>query len=151
MIPGFEASGIVVAASGGIYARSLVGRRVACRAPNDRDGTWAEYMACPAATCVPLRKQVSLEEGASLFVNPLTAWAFLDVIRKENAPAIVITAAASAVGKMLSRLCRRHGIGVIHIVRKPDAVETLRALAPRTSSIHKTPILRQPCKPSHAG
>src|SRR4051812_2507581 len=44
VVPGFEGSGTVVAAGGGWLARRLVGKRVACRAPSDGHGTWAEYM-----------------------------------------------------------------------------------------------------------
>src|SRR5262245_2149951 len=38
VVPGFEASGQVVASGGGIGARVLTGRRVACAAPRDGDG-----------------------------------------------------------------------------------------------------------------
>ncbi|MDQ3805658.1 MAG: alcohol dehydrogenase catalytic domain-containing protein, partial [Acidobacteriota bacterium] len=78
VVPGFEGSGVVVAAGGGLMARYLKGRRVACAAPFDGDGTWAEYMSAPAAQCIPLRKGVELEHAASMIVNPFTAWALLD-------------------------------------------------------------------------
>lgn len=62
VVPGLEASGTVVA-SGGVAGRLLVGRRVACVAPGEGDGLWAEYAAVPLGQCLPLRGQVSDEQG----------------------------------------------------------------------------------------
>ena len=44
--PGFEGSGVVVASGGGFRAWMLRGKRVACFAKENGDGTWAEYMIC---------------------------------------------------------------------------------------------------------
>src|SRR4051812_38600627 len=41
-VPGWEGAGTVVATGGGLFARWLVGKRVACALRADRDGTWAE-------------------------------------------------------------------------------------------------------------
>src|SRR5262249_23322934 len=54
VVLGFEGSGMVVGAGGGVMARAMVGRRVACSA-GDGDGTWAEYVTVPATRCAPLR------------------------------------------------------------------------------------------------
>jgi len=63
----------VVASQAGLYGRYLVGHRVACHAPEDGNGTWAEFMATDALGVIPLNRDVTLEQGASLLVNPLTA------------------------------------------------------------------------------
>jgi NADPH:quinone reductase-like Zn-dependent oxidoreductase len=128
VIPGFEASGTVVTASGGLMGRALVGKRVACAAPYDGDGTWAEFMVTPAKFCIPLRKNISFEQGASLIVNPLTAWALMDIAKRDRHRAVVQTAAASALGRMILRLGQRFGIPVINIVRRDEQVELLQAL-----------------------
>jgi NADPH:quinone reductase-like Zn-dependent oxidoreductase len=128
VVPGFEASGQVVASGGGIGARALVGRRVACGAPRDGDGTWAEYMAVPASQCVPLLPGVDIEAAASLIANPMTAWALLDIADKRGHRALLQTAAASAVGQMLVRLTERRRIPMIHVVRRPAQVDQLRSL-----------------------
>jgi NADPH:quinone reductase-like Zn-dependent oxidoreductase len=128
VIPGFEASGTVVAAGAGMGARALVGRRVACSAPPDGDGTWAEYLAAPAAGCIPLLPWVDTEAAASLIVNPLSAYALLDVAEQGGHRAVAQTAAASALGRMLVRLSLRRGIPMVHVVRRPAQVELLRAL-----------------------
>lgn len=127
VVPGIEASGTVVAAGKGLYARFLVGKRVACAA-GEGDGAWAEYMVTRAMQCMPLPGSVSLEQGAMSIVNPLTAWALLEIARKEGHRGVVQTAAASALGKMIRRLGERRRTPVIHIVRRPAHVELLRAL-----------------------
>lgn len=126
--PGFEGSGTVVAAGSGVMGRALAGKRVACSAPFDGDGTWAEYMVTSAKMCIPLRKHVSLEQGAMLIVNPMTAWALLDIAKRGGHRAVVQSAAASALGRMIFRLGQRLGITVINIVRRQEQVDLLQAL-----------------------
>jgi len=126
VVPGFEGSGTVVASNAGFYGRWLVGKRVACRAPEDGNGTWAEYMATDSKGVVPLIKEVTLEQGASLLVNPLTAWALLTLAKKEKHRGFVQTAAASALGQMMERLSRRWRMVSINIVRRREQVERLK-------------------------
>jgi len=126
VVPGFEGSGTVVAAGGGVLPRLLVGRRVGFAAA--QGGTWAEYAVTPALRCIPLRRHVSLEQGAMLIVNPLTVLAFFDLARRGRHAAIVNNAAASALGRMVVRLGRTEGIPVINIVRRQDQAAALRAL-----------------------
>src|SRR5262249_10571172 len=123
-IPGLEGSGTVVAFGGGLMARFLVGKRVACHAaaPSVAGGTWSEYLATPAQFCVPLRKQVDLEQGATMLVNPLTAWALVNEARRGEDKAIVQTAAASAVGRMIWRLAKKSSVLVINVVRRKEQV-----------------------------
>jgi NADPH:quinone reductase-like Zn-dependent oxidoreductase len=127
VVPGFEGSGEVVASGGGLMARFLVGRRVAF-ASGDGDGTWAEYAVAPAMRCVPLRGGVDLDQGATLLTNPLTAWVLAARARREGHRAVVLTAAAGALGQMLNRLFSHQGEAVISVVRKPAQVDGLRAL-----------------------
>ncbi|GAC1351295.1 MAG: zinc-binding dehydrogenase [Polyangiales bacterium] len=128
VVPGFEGSGTVVGHGGGMMARALMGRRVACSANVTSDGTWAQYMCTPSALCFPLLPSVDLEAGSMLIVNPLTAVALLDVAKRAGAKAVVQTAAASALGKMLVRLSQRWHMPMIHVVRRRAQVDALRAL-----------------------
>lgn len=130
VVPGFEGSGTVVAAGRGFLARWLVGRRVACAtaSPDIRDGTWAEFAVTSAQLCIPLRRHVDLEQAAMMLVNPLSAWALMDIARRGGHRAVVQTAAASALGRMVVRLGRRFGLPVISVVRRAQQVETLRTL-----------------------
>jgi NADPH:quinone reductase-like Zn-dependent oxidoreductase len=128
-IAGFEGSGTVVSSGGGFLAGSLVGKRVACSGNQQSFyGTWAEYMVTPAQTCVKLPDDVSLEEGCSFFVNPLTVVMFSQLIKAGKHQAVIHNAAASALGKMLNKHLQRLGVPLINIVRRQEQVEILRAL-----------------------
>ena len=124
--PGLEGSGTVIEAGEGFTPRLLNGRRVACIAPLTGDGTWAEYMVTAAQSCVPLNKNVSLEQGTMLLVNPLSALAIFEIAQRGKHRAIVSTAAASALGRMILHLGKRHRIPVIHVVRRQEHVEQVR-------------------------
>jgi NADPH:quinone reductase-like Zn-dependent oxidoreductase len=127
VVPGFEGSGEVVAAGEGLLARYLSGKRVACAAPFDGDGTWAEFMVTPAALCIPLGARTELESAASMIVNPFTAWALLERARRLRAKAVVQTAAASALGRMIVRLAAARGLPVVNVVRRRAQVELLQS------------------------
>ena len=126
--PGLEGSGTVIEAGEGIMPRLLNWRRVACSALLTGDGTWAEYMVTSAQSCIPLNKNVSLEQGATLLVNPLSALAILEIAQHGKHRAIVSTAAASALGGMILRLAKRHNIPVIHVVRRQSQADSVRGL-----------------------
>lgn len=125
VVPGFEGSGTVVASGGGLMARAMVGRHVAFAA-GEGDGSWAEFAAVPAMRCAPLRGATTPEEGATMLTNPLTAWVLASEARREGHRAVVLTAAAGALGVMLGRLLRHQGRVVIAVVRRPAQVATLR-------------------------
>ncbi|KPK09774.1 MAG: hypothetical protein AMJ68_11280 [Acidithiobacillales bacterium SG8_45] len=125
--PGIEGSGVVVAGGGGLFARMLVGKRVACTAIVDGQGTWAEYMVTAAQQCIPLKRHVDLEQAAMLVVNPLTALAMIEIAAKGKHQAIVNTVAASNLGGMILRLGQHHGIPVVNIVRRAELVDVVRS------------------------
>jgi NADPH:quinone reductase len=127
-VPGLEGSGKVVGAGPGLFARLLMGRRVACTASSNAGGTWAEYMVASAKLCLPLRKSISLEQGAVLMVNPLTALAFFDIVERGRHAALVNTAAASQLGQMIVRLGLERGVPVVNVVRRAEQAELLQAL-----------------------
>jgi NADPH:quinone reductase len=129
-VPGFEGSGTVVATGSGAMARFLKGKRVACTVADAKipGGMWGEYVVTSAAMCIPLARGISMEEGAMMLVNPISAWAMVDEARKAGHKAIVQTAAASALGKMVVRLGKRFSLPVISIVRRSDQAEVLRGI-----------------------
>jgi NADPH:quinone reductase-like Zn-dependent oxidoreductase len=127
-VPGWEGAGRVVAA-GSWMGQWLVGRRVAVGGAGERDGTWAEYYAADAfGGCVPLRKGVEGEQGATLLINPLTAVGLLDEARREGAQAVAQTAAASQVGRMIIRLAGAIGTPLVNIVHREEQVHLLGQL-----------------------
>lgn len=119
---GLEGAGVVVAA--GADARKLLGKRVAVLA----GGMFAQYRAVAAEDCLVLPDAVSCAEGASAFVNPLTALAMIETMRLEGHKGLVHTAAASNLGQMLVKICREDAVPLVNIVRRPQQVELLRGL-----------------------
>ncbi len=126
VVPGFEGSGTVVAAGPGLFPRLLLEKRVACF--GSPSGTWAEYLVTRALLCVPLQKDLALEQGSMMLVNPMTALAFFTIVKRNDHAAIVNTAAASALGRMILRLGHRHQVPVINIVRRKEQADLLRSL-----------------------
>jgi NADPH2:quinone reductase len=115
--PGIEGSGTVVAHGGGLLSRLWMGRRVSCSSVHPFSGTWAGYMVTSAGHCIPLPKSISDEQGAMMLVNPMTAVAFIHMAKKGRYKAIINTAAASSLGRMLEHLTRESGLPLINIVR----------------------------------
>ena len=151
-IPGFEGSGTVVDSGGGFLPWMLKGKRVACHAadPKTSGGMWSQYLVVPASACVPLKRATDLEPAAMMLVNPLTAWALVDHAQRGGHRAIVQTAAASALGRMVIRLAKSRGIPVINIVRRPEQVGLLRGLGAQhvldSNSAGFPDILREHCR-----
>jgi len=126
--PGFEGSGLVVGTGGGVLARMRMGKRVACNANPGEDGSWAEYMVTSATRCIPLSKKIDSEQGSMMIVNPMTALAFTEIAQRGGHKAVVSTAAASALGKMLIVLFISRKIPLINVVRSEKQVEALKRL-----------------------
>lgn len=118
---GNEGAGTVIAAGDGETAAALNGKRVACVPGN----AFGEYALVDAAMCLPLG-ELSSRDGASSFVNPMTALGFVETARKEGQSAIIHTAAASNLGQMLNRICLEDDIALINIVRRDEQAEMLR-------------------------
>jgi NADPH2:quinone reductase len=122
MLVGNEGAGVVVEA--GADARSWLGRRVATQT----FGMYAQYRLARMASCLLLAEGTTAKQGASAFVNPLTALGMVETLRREGHSALVHTAAASSLGHMLNRLCQTDGIPLVNIVRSAQQVATLRGI-----------------------
>lgn len=115
---GNEGAGTVIAAGEG--ARALEGKRVGMLG----GGMYADYRKLKARDVVALPEGASPVDGASMFVNPLTALGFVETAKAEGHSAIVHTAAASNLGQMLQKICLKDGVPLVNIVRS-DAQERL--------------------------
>jgi len=120
---GNEGAGTVIAA--GSEATSLIGRVVAIRATT---GSYAKHQIVEAADCLVLPEGLSARDGAAAFINPLTALGMVETMRREGHSALIHTAAASNLGQMLVRLCRKDGVPLVNIVRSAEQVTLLRDL-----------------------
>jgi NADPH2:quinone reductase len=121
---GNEAAGTVVAAGSSSTAQALVGKTVGIAG----GGMYTQYRAVDAAACLVLPDGATAKDGASSFVNPLTALGMLETMRREGHAALVHTAAASNLGQMLVKLCIADGVPLVNIVRKADQETLLRSL-----------------------
>ncbi len=119
---GNEAGGVVVAAGEG--AEAMVGKTVGVIG----GAMYAQYRAVPAASAIVMPDGVSAEQGASCFVNPLTALGMTETMRREGHSALVHTAAASNLGQMLNKICLKDGIALVNIVRSAEQAALLHGL-----------------------
>lgn len=121
---GNEAAGTVIAAGASDAAQALMGKPVGIIGGD----MYGQYRCVNAFMCLELEEGTTAAEGASCFVNPLTALAMVETMRMENHTALVHTAAASNLGQMLNRVCIKDGIELVNIVRKAEQESLLNAL-----------------------
>jgi NADPH2:quinone reductase len=120
---GNEGAGTVVDAGTSETAQALLGKTVAAAG----GAMYSQYRSVDASLCLVLPDGTTASEGASSFVNPLTALGMVETMRTEGHSALVHTAAASNLGQMLNRLCIADGVQLVNIVRRPEQAELLRA------------------------
>ncbi|HTP78379.1 MAG TPA: zinc-binding dehydrogenase [Rhizomicrobium sp.] len=121
---GNEGAGIVVGAGASDAAQKLVGRTVAIIG----GGMYAQFRCVRVADCLVLPPGTAPADGASCFVNPLTALGMVETMRREGHSALVHTAAASNLGQMLVKICIKDRVGLVNIVRSAQQAELLRVI-----------------------
>ncbi|WP_300390377.1 zinc-binding dehydrogenase [Henriciella sp.] len=119
---GNEGAGTVVAAGKSDAAQALLGKTVTGLGGE----FYAEYRLLNVAQVMALPEDATARDGASCFVNPLTALSFPETMRMEGHKALVHTAAASNLGQMLNKICIADGVDLVNIVRKPEQEKILR-------------------------
>src|ERR1700683_3340415 len=124
---GNEGAGVVVRTGSSDEARALLGKTVAMIG----GAMYAQYRTLRARDCLVLPEGATPAEGASCFVNPLTALGMIETMRREGHKALVHTAAASNLGQMLNKICIEDGIDLVNIVRDAKQEEILRGLGAR--------------------
>lgn len=118
---GNEGAGLVVAAGSSDAAAALLGKTVAVLG----GAMYSQYRCVTVEQCLLLPEGASAADGASSFVNPLTALGMVETMLLEGHTALVHTAATSNLGQMLNRVCQRDGVALVNIVRKQDQVDLL--------------------------
>lgn len=124
LVLGREGAGVVVAAGASAAAKRLLGKTVAVR----RDGTYQKYLLIDVNFCLQIDHDLSPRQGASAFINPLTALSMLMVMRSGGHSALINTAAASNLGQMLQRLCIAEEVPLINVVRNTQQAKILNAI-----------------------
>jgi NADPH:quinone reductase-like Zn-dependent oxidoreductase len=121
---GNEGAGTVIKAGSSEAAQALLGKTVSMVG----GAMYAQYRLLKATGCQPLPAGTTAAEGASWFVNPLTALGMTETMKREGHKALVHTAAASNLGQMLNKICNEDGIGLVNIVRNPEQAKLLRGI-----------------------
>jgi NADPH2:quinone reductase len=121
---GNEGAGKVVAAGSAPTAQALLGKTVSVIG----GAMYSQYRVVHVGQCLALPEGTTSEDGASWFVNPMTALGMVETMRREAHSALVHTAAASNLGQMLQKLCSKEGIPLINVVRKAEQAALLRSL-----------------------
>jgi NADPH2:quinone reductase len=121
---GNEAAGVVVRAGTSPAAQALLGKTVAIVG----GGMYTQYRCIKAVQCLVLPPGTTPAEGASWFVNPMTALGMVATMRAEGHKALVHTAAASNLGQMLVKICLKDGVPLVNIVRKAEHVTVLKGI-----------------------
>lgn len=110
LIPGAEIAG-----------RTADGRRVAAVLPS---GGYAEKVAVPESSLVPIPDDVSDEQAAAVLIQGLTAWALLRISAKvEAGETVVVEGAAGGTGTLAVQLAKSMGAKVIALASSPDKRE----------------------------
>jgi NADPH:quinone reductase-like Zn-dependent oxidoreductase len=132
---GNEGAGVVVRAGSSDEARALKGKTVAILG----GAMYAQFRAIKASQCLVLPEGTTPAQGASCFVNPLTALGMVETMRLEGHSALAHTAAASNLGQMLQKICLKDGIELVNIVRSQEHVKLLRTIGAKHVVISSAP------------
>lgn len=108
---GFVGAGVVVRCGEGVDVP--VGTSVAFRHP----GAWAEYCAVPVGKLFTVPPGIGLPDACQFALNPVTAWALLDVASVQRGDWLAVNAPRSNVAQMVRGLARERGI---HVADMPE-------------------------------
>lgn len=121
---GNEGAGTVIKTGSSEAAQALKGKMVSMVGGS----MYAQYRLLNARDCQPLPAGTTAAEGASWFVNPLTALGMTETMKRESHKALVHTAAASNLGQMLNKTCNEDSIGLVNIVRSAEQAKLLKGI-----------------------
>jgi len=119
---GFEAAGIIEEVGEGVNLKS--GTKVVFT----DIGVWQEYVSLSEKAVIPIPDEIADEIACQLFVNPLTAYAMLEVSGLMKGGKLLLTAGASAFSKFVIQLAKEKGIEVYATVRHDHQKEELGEL-----------------------
>src|SRR6478672_2610216 len=121
---GNEGAGTVIRTGSSDAAKALMGKTVSMIG----GAMYAQYRTMKVRDVMELPAGTTAADGASWFVNPLTALGMTETMRLENHKALVHTAAASNLGQMLNKICIKDGIGLVNIVRSKEQADILHKI-----------------------
>src|SRR5499426_147928 len=121
---GNEGAGTVIKTGSSDAAKALMGKTVSMIG----GAMYSQYRVMKVRDVMELPTGTTAADGASWFVNPLTALGMTETMRRENHKALVHTAAASNLGQMLNKVCIKDGIGLVNIVRSKEQADILHKI-----------------------
>lgn len=116
-VPGFEGVGVIDAVGAGVSGLGI-GQRVL---PLGSAGGWQSFKCLPAEWCIEVPDDLTDEQAATSYVNPLTAQLMLQAMAPKPGALIAVNAANSAIGRILLRLLHARGVRSLAIVRSTEA------------------------------
>jgi NADPH:quinone reductase len=132
---GNEGAGVVIRTGSSESAKALLGKTVSMIG----GAMYSQYRTIKAGDCMPLPEGTTAADGASWFVNPLTALGMVETMRREGHKALVHTAAASNLGQMLNKICLKDGVDLVNIVRSSEQADILRKIGAKYVVDSKSP------------
>ncbi|HXI07256.1 MAG: zinc-binding dehydrogenase [Bradyrhizobium sp.] len=121
---GNEGAGVVIKTGSSDAAKALMGKTVSIIG----GAMYSQYRVVGSRDVMELPPGTTAADGASWFVNPMTALGMTETMRRENHKALVHTAAASNLGQMLNKICIKDGIGLVNIVRSKEQADILHKI-----------------------
>ncbi len=121
---GNEGAGVVIRTGASDAAKALMGKNVSMIG----GAMYSQYRTVKVRDVMEIPAGATPADGASWFVNPLTALGMTETMRRENHKALVHTAAASNLGQMLNKICIKDGIGLVNIVRSKEQADILHKI-----------------------
>ncbi len=121
---GNEGAGVVIRTGASDAAKALMGKNVSLIG----GAMYTQYRTVKVRDVMEIPAGATPADGASWFVNPLTALGMTETMRRENHKALVHTAAASNLGQMLNKICIKDGIGLVNVVRSKEQADILRKI-----------------------
>jgi NADPH2:quinone reductase len=134
-LPGLEASGEVVALGAGVSSLSL-GDQVCALLPG---GGYAEYVATPAAHCLPVPAGLSLKQAACLPETFFTVWSNVFMRgRLQPGQRFLVHGGTSGIGTTAIQLAHAHGARVFATAGSDAKCAACVALGAEVSVNYKT-------------
>jgi NADPH:quinone reductase-like Zn-dependent oxidoreductase len=121
---GNEGAGVVIRTGSSDAAKALMGKNVSMIG----GAMYSQFRTVRVRDVMEIPAGATPADGASWFVNPLTALGMTETMRRENHKALVHTAAASNLGQMLNKICIKDGIGLVNIVRSKEQADILHKI-----------------------
>jgi NADPH:quinone reductase-like Zn-dependent oxidoreductase len=128
-VSGIEAVGTVVRDGSGALPQDATVATIMGGLGRSRNGSYAEFVAAPAANVVKLDTSLSFTDLAAIPESYATAWLALHRnLELQAGQSILVRGATSALGQAAVNIARETGARVIATTRRSDRVALLRSL-----------------------